>query len=217
MADVGPPVVQSVLTYQFDNTPEYSSLLRANTPVSRMMTTYTRRGPGQSYLKEVLAQRINSLIELKDLDLEINPLKVYERMIGKIEEEKGSLPPELPRGVTAEEAAENEQVQRIIEPRLTRLMEIADSFLTTIINGLEETPYGIRWICKQIRSLSKVGSSRILHAITSVRGWAGLEITSRAEKISGRPGSGHLHPHRRILLPAIHQPRHCDPAFLHAD
>src|SRR5437660_12831302 len=35
---------QSVLTYQFDNTPEYSNLLRQNTPVSRMMTTYTRRG-----------------------------------------------------------------------------------------------------------------------------------------------------------------------------
>jgi Ras GTPase-activating-like protein IQGAP2/3 len=35
------------------------------------------------------------------------------------------------------------------------LMEIANSFLTTIIEGLEETPYGIRWICKQIRSLSK--------------------------------------------------------------
>jgi Ras GTPase-activating-like protein IQGAP2/3 len=43
-----------------------------------MMTTYTRRGPGQSYLKVVLQDRINSLIELKDLDLEINPLKVYE-------------------------------------------------------------------------------------------------------------------------------------------
>lgn len=149
--------IQSVLTYQFDNTPEYSSLLRANTPVSRMMTTYTRRGPGQSYLKEVLAHRINSLIELKDLDLEINPLKVYERMINKIEEEKGSLPAELPRAVTAEQAAENKQVQAIIEPRLTMLMDIANSFLTTIIGGLEETPYGIRWICKQIRSLSKVG------------------------------------------------------------
>src|SRR5690606_13784667 len=37
---------QSVLSAQFDSTPEYSSLLRANTPVSRMMTTYTRRGPG---------------------------------------------------------------------------------------------------------------------------------------------------------------------------
>ncbi|XTI88092.1 Rho GTPase activation protein [Cenococcum geophilum] len=146
---------QSVLTYQFDNTPDYSSLLRANTPVSRMMTTYTRRGPGQSYLKVVLAERINSLIELKDLDLEINPLKVYEKIVAEIEESQGSLPPTLPKGVTAEQAAENETVQQIIAPRLTMLMEIANSFLTTIIEGLEETPYGIRWICKQIRSLSK--------------------------------------------------------------
>ncbi|TKA79195.1 hypothetical protein B0A49_02166 [Cryomyces minteri] len=146
---------QSVLTYQFDNTPEYSSLLRANTPVSRMMTTYTRRGPGQSYLKVVLAERINSLIELKDLDLEINPLKVYERMIVEAEEKGGTLPPHLPKGVTAEQAAENTIVQQTIAPRLEMLMEIANSFLTTIIEGLEETPYGIRWICKQIRSLSK--------------------------------------------------------------
>ena len=67
---------QSVLSAQFETTNEFGSLLRANTPVSRMMTTYTRRGPGQSYLKSVLADRINSLIEHKDLNLEINPLKV---------------------------------------------------------------------------------------------------------------------------------------------
>ncbi|KAF2268638.1 Rho GTPase activation protein [Lojkania enalia] len=146
---------QSVLTYQFDNTPDYSSLLRANTPVSRMMTTYTRRGPGQSYLKVVLADRINAVIEVKDLDLEINPLKVYEKMVSEYEDEHGSLPPHLPKGVTAEQAAENEKVKKIIEPRVTMLMEIANTFLTTIINGLEETPYGIRWICKQIRSLSR--------------------------------------------------------------
>ncbi|KAF1816149.1 Rho GTPase activation protein [Eremomyces bilateralis CBS 781.70] len=146
---------QSVLTYQFDHTSDYSSLLRANTPVSRMMTTYTRRGPGQSYLKTVLADRINALIQLKDLDLEINPLKVYEKMVEEIYAKQGSLPPHLPRGVTQEQAAENETVQQIIAPRLTTLMEIGTSFLTTIIDGLEETPYGIRWICKQIRSLSK--------------------------------------------------------------
>ena len=146
---------QSVLTYQFDNTPEYSSLLRANTPVSRMMTTYTRRGPGQSYLKEVLCAQINSLIEQKDVDLEINPLKVYERMVAKIEEDTGSVPDYLPKGVTAEQAAENPQVQDIIAPRLEMLTVWAESFLETIINGLDRTPYGIRWICKQIRSLSK--------------------------------------------------------------
>lgn len=146
---------QSVLTYQFDNTPEYSSLLRANTPVSRMMTTYTRRGPGQSYLKVVLQDKINSLIELKDVDLEINPLKVYGSMIEEIEQDTGNVPDYLPRAVTAEEAAENKQVQAIIAPRVTYLIELANSFLETIIQGLDETPYGIRWICKQIRSLSK--------------------------------------------------------------
>ena len=146
---------QSVLNYQFDTTAEYSSLLRANTPVSRMMTTYTRRGPGQTYLKEVLRDKINSLMELKDVDLEINPLKVYERMVTQIEEDTGSTADYLPKGITAEQAAENAEVQAIIEPRLTMLSEIATSFLDTIIAGLHETPYGIRWICKQIRSLSK--------------------------------------------------------------
>merc|ERR1712072_796909 len=80
---------QSVLSAQFETATDFGSLLRANTPVSRMMTTYTRRGPGQSYLKSVLAERINSLIQLRDLDLEINPLKVYERMIEQIEEDTG--------------------------------------------------------------------------------------------------------------------------------
>lgn len=71
--------LQSVLSAQFETATEFGSLLRANTPVSRMMTTYTRRGPGQSYLKSVLAERINSLIEHKDLNLEINPVKVRWR------------------------------------------------------------------------------------------------------------------------------------------
>ena len=47
-----------------------------------MMTTYTRRGPGQTYLKNVLSERINKLIEHKDLDLEINPLKARLFIVG---------------------------------------------------------------------------------------------------------------------------------------
>ncbi|BGP02544.1 Ras GTPase-activating protein [Rhodotorula toruloides] len=146
---------QSVLAAQFETATEFGSLLRANTPVSRMMTTYTRRGPGQSYLKSVLAERINSLIEHKDLNLEINPLKVYEQMLNSIEDETGDLPPDLPRNITPEVAAANADVQNIIAPRLTMLMEIANSFLLTIMNSIESVPYGIRWICKQIRSLTK--------------------------------------------------------------
>ncbi|KAI9669682.1 MAG: glyceraldehyde-3-phosphate dehydrogenase 1 [Alyxoria varia] len=146
---------QSVLTYQFDHTGEYSSLLRQNTPASRMMTTYTRRGPGQSYLKEILADRINLIIDQKNMDLEINPLKVYEKMVQQYEEDTGGLPDDMPRSVSSEAAENNPKVQERIQPRVQMLIEISNQFLDTIIEGLEEIPYGIRWICKQIRSLSR--------------------------------------------------------------
>lgn len=87
----------------------------------------------------------------------LTPLQVYEQMVNQIEDETGVLPPNLPRGVPPEVAAENIDVQTIIAPRLTMLMEIANSFLVTIIESMESVPYGIRWICKQIRSLTRVG------------------------------------------------------------
>ncbi len=74
-----------MLATQFESTDEFGSLLRANTPVSRMLTTYTRRGPGQTYLKSVLSSKINQLIEQKDLNLQINPLKVYDEVIIQME------------------------------------------------------------------------------------------------------------------------------------
>ncbi|TPX51708.1 hypothetical protein SeLEV6574_g00113 [Synchytrium endobioticum] len=145
---------QNVLAAQFDAATDFGSLLRANTPVSRMMTTYTRRGPGQSYLKTVLSEKINSLIEQIDLDLEINPLKVYEQLVTDFQVQ-GSVAGDLPRCATAEEAISVPQVHGIIAPRLEKLMEITSEFLDTIIASLDQVPYGIRWICKQIRSLTK--------------------------------------------------------------
>ncbi len=81
-------------------------------------------------------------------------------MVTQIEEETGTLPANLPRGVPPEVAAANADVQAIIAPRLTMLMEIANSFLLTIIESLDTVPYGIRWICKQIRSLTRVSTCR---------------------------------------------------------
>lgn len=199
---------QSVLSAQFETATEFGSLLRANTPVSRMMTTYTRRGPGQSYLKSVLAERINSLIEHKDLNLEINPLKVYEQMINQIEEETGSLPETLPRGVAPEQAAANPDVEAIIAPRLTMLMEIANSFLLTIIDSLENVPYGIRWICKQIRSLTRVSAS------------FGSAIYSFLKSIAAQVPRSHrlcyLLPYWWFLFPSLHQPCYRYSSSIHA-
>ncbi|KAJ8602764.1 hypothetical protein MRB53_042350 [Persea americana] len=95
---------------------------------------------GQSYLKVILKERINSLVGLEDLDLEINPLKVYGKMCEDIKNKTGGLPPHMPVGITAEEAAANSDVQQIIQPRAQMLIEIANSFLDTIIGGSRRDP-----------------------------------------------------------------------------
>jgi Ras GTPase-activating-like protein IQGAP2/3 len=92
-------------------------------------------------------------MELPDVDLEINPLKVYDKLINDITEKHGSC--SLPKNVSAEEAANHQDVQALIGPRVKTLMGIGASFLSAIMSSVDEIPYGIRWICKQIRSLVK--------------------------------------------------------------
>ena len=141
-------------------------------------------------------------------------------MINQIEEDRGELPEHLPRGVSAEIAAANEDVQGIIQPRLVMLMEIADSFLLTIIDSMETVPYGIRWICKQIKSLT-----RVCRFCT----WLGREPLSNrpltllslldclaAAQVPGRERFRHLLAHRRLLLPPLHQPSRRHTPGVHA-
>lgn len=145
---------KSVLFEEFRQSKSIANLLRANTALTRMMTTYTRRGPGQQYLKEVLTKVLTHLTSAQDLILEINPLKVYEAMLNQRESMTGQQS-NLNRKPTAEEAAANPDVQEIIQPRIKKLGEIADQFISAFINSIDLVPYGIRWICRQISLLTR--------------------------------------------------------------
>jgi len=145
---------QKVLQYEFGESTGIGNLLRANTALTRMMTTYTRRDAGQQYLKSGLSKVLLAVVQDQDNSLEINPLKVYESYINDYESKNGKACP-LPRKVTAEEAAANGEVQNIIRPRLKKLDELANNTIDTIIASLDAVPYGIRWICKQIREFAK--------------------------------------------------------------
>lgn len=136
---------QSVLMTQFECATDFGSLLRANTPVSRMMSTYTRRGPGQSYLKRVLAPRINEVLADRMLDPEVNPQKIYEEL-RRLQRIRSAAVPES--------AADVPEVQRVLQARVDTLTDTARGFLDTIIDSTSLVPYGIRWICKQIHSLA---------------------------------------------------------------
>src|ERR1700742_4607261 len=124
-------------------------------------------------------------------------------MITQIEEDQGALPPNLPRGISPEAAAENKDVQTIIAPRLNMLMEIANSFLMTIIDSMDSVPYGIRWICKQIRSLTRVSSQSFPIRLSSD------PTPSLTAEVPRSHGLCYLFTYRRILFFAVYQPRSC--------
>ena len=118
-----------------------------------MMTTYARRGPGQTYLKQALLPMVNRVIVWND-DLEINPSKVYEAMVRTLTERDGKC--DLPPSVTIEEAAQHPQVVETIRPRVGKIRDWVGLFLDALIASRDKVPYGIRWICKQIMILARV-------------------------------------------------------------
>jgi len=135
------------LQMDFDETDEFGSLLRANTAISRMMTTYTRRGPGQEYLKETLQELVESVNDNINLNLEVNPAKVYCTLY--------SIPDNEKNDVTMERALRDPQVKEIINYRLKGLEDITSQFFDAIIASLDYVPYGIRWLCKAIYQLCR--------------------------------------------------------------
>ncbi|EDV25310.1 uncharacterized protein TRIADDRAFT_55233 [Trichoplax adhaerens] len=93
--------LQKAFKLEFEEAEEWGSLLRANNALSRMMTTYTKRKLGKDYLISTLAQVMNDVISDPDLDLEIDPLKIYktleiaENLVSTEEENFPSASPQI--------------------------------------------------------------------------------------------------------------------------
>ncbi|XP_015748874.1 PREDICTED: GTPase-activating protein-like [Acropora digitifera] len=134
---------QLALKYEVSESETFNSLLRANTAITRMMTTYTRRAPGQEYLKATLGELVKEVVEQKDLVLEINPQKVYPEIYGTFAD-------------SAEKAMDDHAVQLKIRERITKIINMTSKFVKAITESLLKVPYGIRWLCSAIVTLVKV-------------------------------------------------------------
>eukprot|EP01105_Mastigella_eilhardi_P015960 TRINITY_DN3658_c0_g1_i4.p1 TRINITY_DN3658_c0_g1~~TRINITY_DN3658_c0_g1_i4.p1 ORF type:complete len:766 (-),score=261.93 TRINITY_DN3658_c0_g1_i4:91-2388(-) len=145
---------QSVLKQEFSVADGIPNLLRANTALTRMLATYTRREPGQQYLKNTLTPLLAKVVTNDGLNLEINPTKVFEAYVNEYESKEGKAFTEE-RNLTAEQCAAHPKVQEIIAPRLKLIDGTIDHFVAVIENSLDQVPYGVRWITRQILSLVK--------------------------------------------------------------
>lgn len=145
---------RTVLQADFAEAKSFSELLRANTPLSRMMTTYCRRGPGQQYLKSTLASLLGEIASEAALNLEINPVKVLEQYINDFESKQGRKY-EGERKPLPEACAELPFVKEIIAPRIAKLEQLASQMVDALVRTIDLVPYGVRWICRAIKQLTR--------------------------------------------------------------
>ena len=140
---------EHAMMLEFQATRDQNSLMRANTAITRMMTTYTRRGPGMKYVKLVLGELIQEVAQLSTT-MEINPLQMYQTMI-----EEEEVPEPTDSTQMAQLADSNPVVQKRVAKNLALLEQWALRIFCRLQETLEDVPYGIRWLCKAIRVLVK--------------------------------------------------------------
>jgi len=145
-------IFQLVLKREVKKTRDLSSFLRSNSVVTQMLSAYARRGIGISVLKDALGATISRIVADSELNLEVNPIKVYEQMIHE-HESKSSTPWPEPKDLTLAQLGKHEKTQAVINSRSKLIEEFAQELLDRISISPESTPYGIRWICKQLRIL----------------------------------------------------------------
>mmetsp|Transcript_22707 Transcript_22707/g.89808 ORF Transcript_22707/g.89808 Transcript_22707/m.89808 type:complete len:920 (-) Transcript_22707:110-2869(-) len=124
---------------------------QSETVLPKMINSYNKRKQGLEYLKKTLAPILEKFIK-NNVNLEFNPMQVYHAMIGEYEIRTGEPSP-LDKNASAEDAAANEDVQKIIEERKSMLEDVCQTFVDGIVKSLDFLPYGLRWLCKQLREL----------------------------------------------------------------
>lgn len=134
---------RKLLGHQFANAIDQGSLLRANTPISRMSTTYNLRGPGKGYLHSILAPKIQWITTDYEMDLDISPLRILNSLNLNIKCDDDATAATIP------------QVQEVLKPRICYLTHLGNSLVNQIVESLDQVPLGIRCICKMIWTLTK--------------------------------------------------------------
>ncbi|KAG2383053.1 hypothetical protein C9374_005020 [Naegleria lovaniensis] len=132
------------------------SFLSGNPILIKLLINYCHeRISGKTFLQKVLYDKIlDPIIEEKDLNLDLNPITLLREMVSQSEVETGIKSTIDFKEMTYEKAMEtNETVRNVINMRKQKMIQICEQILTSIYDNIAELPYGLRFVCRQLRAL----------------------------------------------------------------
>ena len=132
------------------------SFLSGNPILIKLLITYCHeRISGKAFLQKVLYDKIiDPILEEKDLNLDLNPITLLREINSNKEIETGIKINIDYKEVTYEKAMElDETVRNTINSRKEKMIQICQNILDSIYDNVSELPYGLRYVCRQLRSL----------------------------------------------------------------
>lgn len=115
------------------------------------LTEIVVRGAKESvFFRKLLSPLISSIVENEYLDLETDPVAIYHKIIAE-EESRSGRPSMRNHSATVQEALADVEVRDTFVMHLRHLREITTHFLEAITATVDDVPYGIRIVARQLR------------------------------------------------------------------
>ena len=127
-----------------------SDIVSGEPLVVKMIVSFVRKGPGRAALREILGPHVMQVLNDKQLNLNTNPVEIYQTWLNEIEMDTGH-PSGLPYSVSAEEALKHATVVNRLQTTLATLTHFTDSFCTTISASIQKLPYALLYLAGVMR------------------------------------------------------------------
>ncbi|KAG1174503.1 hypothetical protein G6F70_004765 [Rhizopus microsporus] len=124
--------------------------MRGNYTFMKLVVQVNRGAKERAFFSSLFSPLVKKVINNRDLDLETNPMVIYQKCINQEELATGQ-PSSRPFNVNQSEALQSPDVVQILSEHVESLRLMTDEFLDAIIQTVNSVPYGMRAIARELR------------------------------------------------------------------
>lgn len=124
--------------------------MRGNYTFMKLVVQVNRGAKEREFFTTLFEDLIKKVIDNHDLDLETNPMVIYQKLVSQEESLTGN-PSSRPYHINQSQALQVPEVLQILSKHLETLRDITEEFLSAIIKAVNSLPYGMRAVARELR------------------------------------------------------------------
>ena len=131
-------------------------LNKGDSVVPKMIQTYNKRKAGLVFVTNVIKPVIKSIVDAsnkKKIDVDLKPRNMFNKWLNEYEVKTGEKS-KYDRNMPDEDILKLPEIQEQVKEKLDLQVKWSQELFQAIVKNVHKIPYGIRWICKEIKSIT---------------------------------------------------------------